>query len=114
MMWFQILFLVFAGLAAILLASRYRAQELSGTSAIFWLILWGMGTMIVIMPDVASQLANVFGIGRGSDLILYVTIIVLFFLLFKTQIKIEKLNIKLTKLIRHYALEDEANSTEKK
>ncbi len=40
---------------------------------IFWfeLIVFCAGGLFVVLPDVAQQLANTFGIGRGVDFVLY-------------------------------------------
>ena len=50
------------------------------------------------------MLANRLGIGRGSDLVIYISIAVLFFLLFRVHIAIERVNREVTKVVRDRAL----------
>ena len=47
------------------------------------------------------------GIGRGVDFALYVSIISLFYLIYIINLKVEKLNRDLTKIIRKIAIENE-------
>lgn len=107
MLLFQILFTLFSLVILAIIVRRFSKQELSGRAAGFWGLIWMLGLIVVLQPQVASQLATLLGIGRGSDLILYVAIIVLFFMIFKVQISVEKMKISLARIVRHYALEDQ-------
>lgn len=58
-------------LAALYIASHeLSGGQLLGVSAVFVL-----GIAMVVSPDLASKLASLVGVGRGTDLILYLAII---------------------------------------
>lgn len=85
--------------------SRYRQGDLSLNSFIFWLIFWILSCLVVIIPNSSAYFAKIFGIGRGADLIVYLSLALLFYLIFKLNIKLEKINKNITKLTREEALE---------
>lgn len=103
---FQILFaLLFAG-AIVLTWRRVRQQAIRVAEGAFWTILWATGIALVWRPEVTDVLANFFGVGRGADLILYVSVIVLFFFSFLLVITLDRLERQMTKLVQHQALEE--------
>ena len=63
------------------------------------------GIFFVIFPNTTTAIANLIGIGRGTDLILYCFIIV--FLFYSTNIaaRHRKLNRQITHIARAYAIE---------
>ena len=101
---FQLLFSVFALFAIISVLGKKRSGFLSLGGAIFWILFWFLAVVFVWWPDSTTILANKFGIGRGADLVLYVALAVIFFILFKISIKLESLNRDLTKVTRDKAL----------
>ena len=74
---------------------------------VFWILFWGVAGIIIWWPDSTSYIASAFGIGRGADLIVYTSIILIFFLLFKLHIKIESVGRDVTQVVRHIALPDD-------
>jgi len=108
---FQILFILFALFAGAGVVSRARRHELSGIAAVFWVVFWAAVIVVVARPGTAQQLAGAFGIGRGADLLLYSSIAVLFYLLFRVQIALYRIERTMTKIVRRAALEDAADKT---
>lgn len=98
--------------AAIILKTilRFRAGDLNWKELIFWLIFWAAAATIVISPDSTFYLANKVGIGRGADLIIYVALVLLFFMVFDLTIKMEKINKNITKLTRKEALDSKQDN----
>lgn len=101
---FQIIFSLFALFAIVSVWSKKRIGLLSAGGTIFWIIFWFLAVVFVWWPNSTVRLANFFGIGRGSDLVLYVSLAVIFYLLFKTHIKIEEINRNITKVVRDKSL----------
>ena len=102
---FQILFSLFA-LFAVGGVIRKRKDGLLGPKgAIFWTIFWLVAAVAVWWPNSTTILANTFGIGRGTDLVLYISLMIIFYILFRLNVKIEGLNRGLTKMVRKGALE---------
>src|SRR5512147_2963101 len=78
----QILLLIVmvAGLA--LTWRRAKQGAISRREALAWSGLWIVVGAVVARPEISSLLANSVGIGRGSDLALYLAVIVLFIMVF--------------------------------
>ena len=70
------------------------------------IITMGMtGTLFVIFPGITVKAANLLGVGRGADLVIYFTLVGLVFICLMLFSKIRKLEEQLTRLIRSNALE---------
>jgi len=102
----QIIFLiaVCAGLA--LTWKRAKQGAISRREAAAWSGLWIVTAAIVIRPEISSLLANSVGIGRGSDLALYLSVIVLFVMVFNLFVQHHRQQREITDLVRREALKD--------
>ena len=101
---FQLLFLLFS---LIVIGSVVRKKKEGGLSirgAIFWILFWLAADAAVLYPDAITLLANRFGIGRGADFVLYISIALMFFLLFRLHIKVEAIGRDVTTVVRRDAI----------
>lgn len=71
------------------------------------------GYLFVWMPELTNSLANLMGIGRGADLIMYLWIIVSLFLIMRLHIRLREQSVLITKIAREYALTDALDIEEK-
>jgi len=101
---FQILFILFSLFAIISVIKRKREGLLGPKGMIFWTVFWLVAIVFVWWPDSTTILANKFGIGRGADLVFYVSLVVIFYLLFKLNVKLESVGRDITKVVRREAL----------
>jgi hypothetical protein len=101
---FQLLFSLFALFAIISVWSKKRVGLLSVGGTVFWIIFWLLAVVFVWWPDSTVKLANFLGIGRGSDLVLYVSLVVIFYLLFRLGVRLESINRDITKIVRDKTL----------
>ncbi len=69
-------FLLIAGIViAAVLATRFlRGERSLAVKRIFALLGAGAAVLAILFPEVLTAIANFFGIGRGADLLLYVSI----------------------------------------
>jgi hypothetical protein len=70
-------------------------------------------TMVVfsINPDLSTAIANYLGVGRGADLLFYLSHLVLFFIAFMYYLKFKDMEIRFAQLVRHIAIsESEQNN----
>ncbi len=105
-MLFQIV-LSIAFLASLWLVSRRRRQgAVSGFVAFMWAIGAFAGLIVTWYPQTASYVANVFGVGRGADLVVYLAVVLLFGLVFQLYVSHVRLERELTKIVRDEALKD--------
>ncbi len=98
---FTIVFTVFALSRAYL---RFKERKLSSFAFIFWIFVWITGTVAIFFPDLTTKIARFVGIGRGVDIVLYASIVIIFYLLFRIYIKIEDTQRQITQIARKIAL----------
>lgn len=100
----QIFALIFAIFAMFKVIWQLRDNKISGESAIFWLFIWTLTILIVVFPRTMSYMATLTGVGRGVDVVVYVAIITLFYLIYRIYIKIENIERELTLIVREIAI----------
>ena len=107
----QILLVIFFLFVVVKVFARYRNGDLRLSGLLFWIGFWMLATVIVVWPNSTMQLAKILGVGRGVDAIMYFALALLFFVFFRTTVKIEQLNRDITKLTRKITLlESERNN----
>lgn len=62
------------------------------------------GVLLVLFPNYSTKLANFVGIGRGVDLIIYLSILLLLFLIAKLFARLRKIEQKMTEIIRNNSI----------
>ena len=102
---FQILFSLFALFAIASVMNKKKEGLLGPKGLIFWLVFWILAGVVVLWPDSTFVLANYLGIGRGADLVVYVSLALIFFILFRLHVKLESVGRDITKVVRDKALE---------
>jgi hypothetical protein len=93
-------------LALVMTWRRFSERVVSLREALLWSVLWIAAAGAVMLPWVTTRIAQFVGVGRGADLVIYASVSILFLLVFKLFIQHEKLERKLTELVRHDALRD--------
>jgi small membrane protein len=68
------------------------------------LFITASGILLVIYPDLATLIANLFGIGRGTDLLLYLFVVLGLFFAVTITSEIKRLQRQVTELIRYTAI----------
>jgi len=100
---FLTLFLLFASSRVLL---RFRGGILSFFSFIFWISLFGFALLLVLFPIVSGSIARFLGVGRGADVVIYVSITLLFYLIFRAYIFLEDIKHDITEIVKKQALKD--------
>jgi small membrane protein len=93
---------------------RHQDKAISTRAAIFWSIIWLSALFGILLPQTTTSLAEVFGVGRGVDVIVYISLTLLFYLIFRLFVMIEDLRHEITKLIREIALRENTIKPKKK
>ena len=102
----QILIILFALFAFSRAFLRMRGKDISIGEFSFWGFIWVIVIVIALFPSTLSGISGFVGIGRPIDLIVYMSIILMFYLLFRLYVKIDMQNKELTKLVREIAIRD--------
>jgi len=69
----------------------------------FWLIFWTGVLVLIWSPGLTTKIADLIGIGRGVDILIYFSIILLFYSIFHQNSKIDEINKDITKIVREIA-----------
>jgi len=79
---------------------RNKSRLVAGGISVLSLV----GMILVVKPDLASAAANIVGVGRGADLILYFWILFSVLVMMSLQFKIFSMQRTLTEFAREYAI----------
>lgn len=83
-----------------------RKRQLSLYVSMAWALLWLAALIVVLWPDLTSQIAVAVGIGRGADLVVYVSVLTIFGILFKILVHFDSIDQRITHLAQSMALRD--------
>ncbi|MCX6782087.1 MAG: DUF2304 family protein [Candidatus Magasanikbacteria bacterium] len=102
----QIILLVVFLAGALSSVIRFKRGDIRPSELILWILFWLSAGAVVAWPDATFYFAKIFGIGRGADLIVYLALVLLFFLVFRLIISVEKQRREITILTRLMALKN--------
>ena len=102
----QIVIVAFAIFSLTRVVGRYRHRSITGGEFVLWTLFWlGVG-VIVLWPGITTRFAQILGVGRGADAVFYLSLVVLFYLVFRLHLKNRALEQQITTLVRKLALRD--------
>jgi hypothetical protein len=113
----QIVLICFAVFAMSRIVIRYRRGGMRMLHLELWLLFWVCVVVVAVHPDTTGLFARWLGVGRGVDIAMYLSILMIFYLLFRSFAKIEDLDRQLTRVVRADALRElevNLNATEKR
>lgn len=102
----QILLIVFLLFALSRVFIQSRVGGLKTGEVLFWISLFSLAIVGVVDPGFLGYLASQLGIGRGADVAIYLSIVLLFYLIFRTNVLMEDLRHEITKVVREVALRE--------
>lgn len=102
----QLILIILIILAVLRLLYQLKNKNISLGQFLIWLFIWSVAIIIISAPAITTYLATIVGIGRGVDLAIYISVIAIFYLLFKLLLRIEKIEKDITKIIRIEALKN--------
>ncbi|HOY55864.1 MAG TPA: DUF2304 domain-containing protein [bacterium] len=110
----QIIISIFIFFVLWRLIGRFKKADLKISEFMGWLLFWLVAGVAVWVPNFLTSLANLVGIGRGADLVLYLGMILVFYFIFRIYTRLEKMERNITKIVRQDALKAAAShETEK-
>jgi hypothetical protein len=81
-----------------------REKLIDKTFYWLWIGFWLVVLFLIHFTDILSSLAHLLGIGRGVDLAVYTSIILIFYLLFVFFKRLNKIEKEITKIVREIAM----------
>jgi hypothetical protein len=106
----QIIVSIFVAMNFWRIYSQVKAQKITIASFAWWLVLWLAVLVVFWVPDSTGYLALTLGITRGADLMIYLSVLVIFYLLFKIFVRMNKIDESITKLVRQRTLGEKDNN----
>ncbi len=100
----QVVVVVFALFAWSRAMLRLKDRKISVGEFIFWSIIWIAVIVTSLLPQTANAASRFFGISRPIDLAVYISILLLFYLVFRIYVKQDQLEQEITKLVREIAV----------
>jgi small membrane protein len=102
----QIVLICFAVFATSRALIRFRRGGMRMVDLGLWLLFWAAVFVVALLPDTTNLLARWLGVGRGVDTAMYLSLLLIFYLLFRSFAKIEDLDRQLTRVVRANALRE--------
>jgi hypothetical protein len=102
----QILLLVFVLFAASRAVLQFRGGTIRFGALSFWLLIWAVALVAIFYPEQTTEIARILGIGRGVDVVVYASIAILFYLVFRLHVYQENIRTEISQLIREVSLRD--------
>jgi small membrane protein len=99
---------------ALLAVYAYHRRGKSQVAYILIVFLSGMGMLATLAPGATTLLARFVGVGRGTDLVLYLFVIFVMTLLLQYFLWIRDMEIQLTQLARRQALNEARDFSERR
>lgn len=86
------------------LVLRVIKDKTSIVKMLFWLIFWAGALLLIWLPQgTIDSIGQFFGVERGLDLVVYLSVIILFYIVLRIYNKVDKLQKNITKLVREIA-----------
>ncbi|MEK7665660.1 MAG: DUF2304 domain-containing protein [Patescibacteria group bacterium] len=102
---FQFFLIGFAVWFIVRMFRQYRKRKV----AFIWFLiccLFAFGIVLVsLRPEITDTVARLVGVGRGADLVTYTSLILLFTMVIRLTIALDRIEREMTELVRKLALE---------
>lgn len=102
----QIFIIFFAVFAIIRTVRQFHRGVLTRMWLLFWILFWTSTGIVAALPQTTDVIAKFVGVGRGADVVIYVSLLALFYLVFRLYVKIEQVEGEITRLVRKLSLDD--------
>ncbi len=100
----KILISLFAFFAVSRAYLRFRDGSVKLAALLIWSVIWAGIVFFAWWPKFSDIIAESVGVGRGVDVLVYISIIALFYGVFRIYVKLEFIEREITSLVRRLAL----------
>lgn len=100
----QIIAIVFAAFAWSRALLRFKDRKISLGAFLLWTLIWAAVVVVALVPAIPALIASLIGIRRPVDIAVYLSIIILFYLVFRIYVKLDGMEQNMTKLVREMSL----------
>lgn len=103
---FQLLSVVIFGLLILWTVRTSLRGQMRKRIGAFWMLVWFSSGTTILFPGTTVLFARALGIGRGADLVLYVSVVVSMAGFFYVYTRFRRLDQQLTLLVRALAIQN--------
>lgn len=104
MLLIQFLIVGFALFAISKTLAGFKKGRISAVALIIWLTLWTAAALATLLPKSTVFFAKILGVSRGTDVVVYLSIVVLFYIAFKIYTRLERIESDISAIIKEIAL----------
>jgi len=83
---------------------RFRGKVINQKEFGFWSLIWFGFIIVVFIPGKTTTLANLLGMGRGFDAMMFMAVALLFYSVYRLYVRINEIEQEITEVIRQLAL----------
>jgi len=105
--------IIFAIFAIYRATIRLKDKFINRGEYILWSTFWIIVIIATLLPKNLDKIAQFVGVERGADLAVYLSIVVIFYLIFKILTRQEKIKQEITTIVRDIALNNNTEKNEK-
>lgn len=106
--------LILAVLVLLTFFLRHHGTSRSGaTVKLAFALFLVVGVLAVLLPNQVSRMAQLVGVGRGTDLVLYMLVVAFGFATINTYLRFKEMELRYARLARAIALRSAEPPTEK-
>jgi hypothetical protein len=87
---------------------KFRERSISLREFLFWVIFWAAIAVVILLPQATIFLANYLGVGRGADLVIYASLIFVFYMIFRLFVRQEKIERDISKIVEEIAKKNQS------
>lgn len=102
----QILLLIGAVGLLIVFVRRQHGVRMQASKRIAFAVFLAVNVYAVLRPDDVTAVANAVGVGRGTDLVLYLLVVAFIFVILNFFLRFRHMDARLTQLARAVAIRD--------
>lgn len=104
----QILALLIITFFLVRLLIQKKKNQINLSEFYLWLFFWFFAALAIIFIKKIDQIVADLGFSRGGiDILFYVAVIILFYLIFKLRIRQAKIEKEITKIVREVAIKED-------
>lgn len=101
---FQLIAFVVLGISFVITIALTVRRSVAPRVGFAWGLLWIAAAVAIARPELTAVIARALGIGRGTDLVLYVAILAMVFGFFAVYVRLRRIESDLTKIVRELAI----------
>jgi hypothetical protein len=85
-----------------------QKKDITGNEFLFWLVFWSLAGLAIVFIKSIDELVRKMGFSAsGIEFLLYAGVAVLFYFIFRLRLRLERMDKKLTRVIRELSIREE-------